>query len=139
MRRDKEAAVGAGSGDALLEQEEDLGGVIGGDTRVSSYADWIDQMIGPPRIAGVTVSGTNPADAPYPIPSGSGAQLLSIPVSGINTITVHFNEDVNISGQAFKLTSALDCDEITGVCQTYRFWHKRACTATGQHNYHTAS
>jgi hypothetical protein len=86
--------------------------------RVSVFANWIDGVIGPPKIIAVGVSGANAFDGEYALPSGSGDQIRSVPIGGVNEITVRFNEAVNITNLSFRLTSATNCPN--GVCVTYQ-------------------
>jgi hypothetical protein len=59
-----------------------------------------------PRVANVTISGSNSIHAPYSFDAhdGSGQQLYTVPVGGADTISIAFTEDVNISAATLKLT-----------------------------------
>ena len=56
-----------------------------------------------PTVAGVAVSGAGWASA-YSIPVGTGAQLQSLPWSGINQVKVTFNENVTVDQSDLLLT-----------------------------------
>jgi hypothetical protein len=59
-----------------------------------------------PRVANVTISGSNSTHAPYSFDAhdGSGEQLRTVPVGAADTISITFTEDVNISAATLKLT-----------------------------------
>lgn len=62
-------------------------------TRVSSQKTWYDQYV-PPVVTSVIMKRSVPPFASYTVPTGSGIQLKSVPVGGINQIIVQFSEDV---------------------------------------------
>lgn len=67
-----------------------------------------------PRVAAVSIAGPNDldgVDGVYSIPSGTGAQIQTVPVGGSNQIKItFFSEDVVLTGQELTVTSA-----ITGI------------------------
>ncbi|MEX2091511.1 MAG: dockerin type I domain-containing protein, partial [Pirellulales bacterium] len=59
-----------------------------------------------PRVANVTISGSNSTHAPYSFDAhdGSGEQLRTVPVGGADTVSISFTEDVNITADTLRLT-----------------------------------
>ena len=78
-------------------------GEVGGDTRVSVFADWIDSVVDivAPTVVDVTISGSSSLHDPYSFDDnsadGSGEQLRTVPVGGADTITLDFSEDVTVA------------------------------------------
>jgi hypothetical protein len=56
------------------------------------------QSGGPPRVINVVLSGSNSLHEAYSfdLVDGSGSQLRTVPVGGADTLSITFNEDVNI-------------------------------------------
>lgn len=51
-----------------------------------------------PSVTQVTISGSNPLDGDYNVPTGSGEQIRTVPVGGANTISISFNKEVVLDG-----------------------------------------
>jgi hypothetical protein len=51
-----------------------------------------------PRVANVTISGSQSTHAPYSFGTadGSGEQLRTVPVGGVDSVSITFSEDVNV-------------------------------------------
>jgi hypothetical protein len=58
-----------------------------------------------PKVANVTISGSNSLHAAYSFDAhdGSGEQLMTVPVGGANTIAITFSEDVNVVAGNLRL------------------------------------
>ncbi len=58
-----------------------------------------------PRVANVTISGSQSVHAPYSFDAhdGSGEQLRTVPVGGADTISITFTEGVNVVADDLKL------------------------------------
>jgi hypothetical protein len=58
-----------------------------------------------PRVANVTISGSNTTHAPYSFDAhdGSGEQLRTVPVGAADTISITFTEDVNLIASDLRL------------------------------------
>jgi hypothetical protein len=56
------------------------------------------QPDGAPRVIDVVISGSNSVHTPYSLnlADGSGSQIRTVPVGGADTLSILFNEDVNI-------------------------------------------
>ncbi len=99
----------AASGDAVPGLNSSFG-EIGGDTRVSIFASWIDAIIdvaGAPKVMNVTVSGSASIHAPFSFDTvdGSGLQLRTVPVGGANRVAVQFSEHaLNVGAGSLTLT-----------------------------------
>lgn len=69
------------------------------DTRVSVFADWIDQITTPPKVAGVTVGSTG-SQPDYAVPAnGTGEQRKTLPLFNagvVNEIKIKFSEGVTV-------------------------------------------
>jgi hypothetical protein len=93
-------AATVGTGDSVARLNSSFG-EIGGDTRVSVFASWIDSII-PPTVINVIISSSvsttysNPA---YEFDSivGSEEQLRTVDVGAPNQISIQFSEDVDIA------------------------------------------
>lgn len=57
-------------------------------------------------VAGVTVSGSNSTHDAYFVPTGSGEQLRTIPLSGADTIAIAFSSDVTLVGDELSIYGA---------------------------------
>ena len=79
------------------------------DTRVSTYADWVDSVIAP-QVTSVVIHGTDTDHDPYSVPGGSGDQIETMPVGAMDTIQVTFSEHVQMDTQDFSLVSAIKKD-----------------------------
>ena len=66
----------------------------------------VDEGCGLPAVAAVKVNGTtwSPAVGPYTIPTGSEAQLYTIPFANINQVIIVFTCDVNVGPGDLTLT-----------------------------------
>jgi hypothetical protein len=58
-----------------------------------------------PRVVNVTISGSNSTHDPYSFSShvGSGEQLRTVPVGGADTISITFDQDVNIEANYLRV------------------------------------
>ncbi|MEX2317237.1 MAG: hypothetical protein WD669_08800 [Pirellulales bacterium] len=71
-----------------------------------------------PRVINVTVSGSESTHDPFSFNGandatdfdGSGIQLRTVPVGGADTISIKFNEDVNVTSNMLKLTGLYTAD-----------------------------
>jgi hypothetical protein len=68
-----------------------------GDTRVSSFASWIDSVtdIVAPQVTGVTIGSSISSSADYSVPVGSGNQLKTVPVGQANEVSITFSEAID--------------------------------------------
>ena len=66
-------------------------------TGVGSLMPFVD-IVNPPKVTNVTVSGSSSVHAPYSFAGvvGDGDQLRTVPVGGADTISITFSEDVNV-------------------------------------------
>jgi hypothetical protein len=81
---------------------KDVPGVNGSTPRIDIGAfEWMEG----PRVDNVTISGSSSVDDPYSFDAvdGSGAQLISVPVGGADTISITFSEPVTILEDALTV------------------------------------
>lgn len=78
-----------------------------------TFLNWPDAL---PQVKGVTISGPNENDingGSYPIPSGNGDQIKTVPIGGANSIQVTFSEFVHLTGNELTLAGADGTNDYT--------------------------
>jgi hypothetical protein len=62
-------------------------------------------MVNPPTVMNVTISGSNSLHSPYSFAgvAGDGDQLRTVPVGGADTISIAFSEDVNVAASNLQV------------------------------------
>jgi len=83
-------------------------GEVGSDSRVSTYAGWIDSVVDivAPRVTSVVIGTSLQLHGDYAVPGGSGEQLRTVPVGGANQILISFSDPVGVTQADLSLLGA---------------------------------